>query len=773
MGKSAKKTETRRQQTRRQLSMQRKRAWQILPLIVHPYSLLIWIGFYFGCLAILLAGAESMPYELGQSVERNITSRVPFTREDENATEKAREEARNYTPNVYTANDAPAKMLRSELTYLLTLAKLEPEEFQSKAALKGWRFEQPQAVQTVLQEYAADKEDVDRYNKMIERLVDRLSAEYIVRENESAEVRKRTPPTSILRRPGMPDIEIPTTQLQKVSEPDVVQSTADEVVTNSTIPQPLHKPITELIARILGSSSQDRQYEPLWVYNPEATLALMDEYADRVEPVLFSYQKGTPLVRADTQKILSDEDIALLKQEHAKYLELQQTDPVMHRQKLLQQLGMGVVLLVLCLGLIMYAVQYQPRILRKPARTLGLVSLSLLIIGLSRLIDYPLNLPTEFSVGLVVIAASLLTIAYNQRFAFGVGGVLAALVTLTCRGDFGLFLTQIAAMGVAVFSLNEVRSRVKIPAVGLISAICALIVSAAVGLINGEEFKYVLMHALAASLSALGAGFIVHGILPTFEKLFGIATSLTLLEWCDASRALLRRLAQEAPGTYSHSLVLSQMCEEAAESIGARGLLARVGALYHDIGKIQKSAYFVENQEARMNRHDRLSPTMSLLIIVGHVKDGLELARAYGLPRLLHQFILEHHGTTVVRYFHHAASEAAARNTRTKGKHDQVTESEFRYPGPKPGSKESAILMLCDGCEGAVRALSEPTPGRIETTVHQVVMDRLNDGQFDDCDITLRELHAVEQSLVKSLCAIHHGRIKYPKGGREDSQSAA
>lgn len=166
-----------------------------------------------------------------------------------------------------------------------------------------------------------------------------------------------------------------------------------------------------------------------------------------------------------------------------------------------------------------------------------------------------------------------------------------------------------------------------------------------------------------------------------------------------------------------------------------------------------------------MNRHDRLAPTMSLLIIVGHVKDGIEMAKAYGLPRVLHQFIAEHHGTTVIRYFHHVASEAASKNTRLRGRHDRdVPESEFRYPGPKPRSRETAILMICDGCEGAVRALPEPTPGRIETVIHQVIMERLNDGQFDDCDITLKELNVVEQSLVKSLCAIHHGRIKYPKG---------
>jgi cyclic-di-AMP phosphodiesterase PgpH len=278
----------------------------------------------------------------------------------------------------------------------------------------------------------------------------------------------------------------------------------------------------------------------------------------------------------------------------------------------------------------------------------------------------------------------------------------------------------------------------------------------------------VLVHALAAAAAAIGAGFFVQGILPNFERLFGVATSITLLEWSDASRPLLRRLAQEAPGTYSHSLVLSQLAEESASAIGSNALLARVGALYHDVGKITKPEYFVENQEARMNRHERLSPTMSLLIIVGHVKDGMEMARAYGLPRVLLPFIAEHHGTTVVRYFHHAANELAARK-----RDREVPDTEFRYPGPKPHSKETAILMLCDGAEGAVRALAEPTPGRIESTVHQVMMDRLTDGQFDECDITLRELHLVEQSLVKSLGAIHHGRIKYPKAAVDEVAAAA
>jgi putative nucleotidyltransferase with HDIG domain len=275
---------------------------------------------------------------------------------------------------------------------------------------------------------------------------------------------------------------------------------------------------------------------------------------------------------------------------------------------------------------------------------------------------------------------------------------------------------------------------------------------------------------LWAAGSVFVASLAFQGVLPAIERVFKIATSMTLLEWTYASRPLLKRLAQEAPGTYNHSLVVATMAEAAADTIGANGLLAKVGALYHDVGKIHKPDYFAENQEARMNRHDGLTPTMSLLIIRGHVKDGLELAREYGLPRVLIPFIAEHHGTTLVRYFHHRAAELQP--LKASGRHDRaVAESEFRYTGPKPQGKESAILMICDGVEGIVRSLPEPTPMRIENAVHHIIMDRLNDGQFDECDITLRELHRVEESLVKTLSRFYHGRVSYPKAARPEPAS--
>jgi putative nucleotidyltransferase with HDIG domain len=256
-------------------------------------------------------------------------------------------------------------------------------------------------------------------------------------------------------------------------------------------------------------------------------------------------------------------------------------------------------------------------------------------------------------------------------------------------------------------------------------------------------------------------GLLIQSLLPLIERVFRIATSMTLLDHSDANQPLLKKLAMEAPGTFSHSLLVGSVAEGAAEAIGRNGLLCRVGAYYHDIGKINKPSYFVENEMGLASRHKELSPAMSQLIIVGHVKDGAEMAKEYGLPAVLRQFIETHHGTTLIEYFYNAA----------KKKHDEKeseetpgpSEVEFRYAGPKPRTKEAAIVMLADSIEGAVRSLTELTPTRIEAVVHNMAMRRLQDGQFDECELSHRELSQIEASISKTLTAHHHGRVAYPK----------
>jgi putative nucleotidyltransferase with HDIG domain len=268
-----------------------------------------------------------------------------------------------------------------------------------------------------------------------------------------------------------------------------------------------------------------------------------------------------------------------------------------------------------------------------------------------------------------------------------------------------------------------------------------------------------------AAAITIAVGVVIQGFLPVIEKVFGIATSMTLLDYSDANQPLLRKLAMDAPGTFSHSLLIGSIAEAAAEAINANGLLCRVGAYYHDIGKINKPPYFIENQMGSASRHEQLSPAMSQLVIVGHVKDGIEIAKEFGLPSVLRQFIETHHGTTLIEYFYHEAKK------KQGGKEAPVSENEFRYPGPKPKSREAAIVMLADTVESAVRSMTELTPTRIEVIVHNMAMKRLQDGQFDECDLTLRELSRIEASISKSLSAHHHGRIAYPKSPDEPLDS--
>ena len=255
------------------------------------------------------------------------------------------------------------------------------------------------------------------------------------------------------------------------------------------------------------------------------------------------------------------------------------------------------------------------------------------------------------------------------------------------------------------------------------------------------------------------AGFVMTGLLPFVERGFGVLTDMSLLELGDAAHPLLQELVRRAPGTYNHSINVASIAEAAAESIGANGLLVRVGAYFHDIGKMLKPGYFIENQGQEANRHDELLPAMSTLIIIAHVKDGADLARQHHLPRSIVDFIQQHHGTTLVEFFYRRANEQQEAN----GNGDVVDENSYRYPGPKPQSRADGILMLADTVESASRVLVEPTPARIESLVHELVMKRLLDGQLDDSDLTLQQVHTIEDSLVKSLIAVYHGRVKYPE----------
>jgi hypothetical protein len=428
----------------------------------------------------------------------------------------------------------------------------------------------------------------------------------------------------------------------------------------------------------------------------------------------------------------------------------------------------SVILITAGIGLAMavYVYRYNHKIIKSSLRTVVLCSLFILLLVLTKFGTFFQN-HIYLAMASSIVCAIILTIVYDQRFAIGMSLFFASLVCFAAgrQTDFALFLAMAAGILTSCFLLKEIRTRIKLLEVGAFAGAAVFIISFAAGLFE-EGFSgslFVFSGKMAAV--TVFVGIIIQALLPLIEKIFCVATSLTLLDYSDANKPLLKKLAMEAPGTFSHSLLIGSIAQTAAEAIGANGLLCRVGAYYHDIGKIGKPYYFIENQMGTASRHEQLSPAMSQLIIAGHVKDGIEMAKEYKLPSVIMQFIETHHGTTLIEYFYEEARK------KTNGNISPPSEVEFRYPGLRPQTKESAIVMLADTVEGTVRALTEITPTKIETVVHNMAVKRLQDGQFDDCDLTLRELSRIEDSLSKSLAAHYHGRIAYPKPAEQDQQT--
>jgi putative nucleotidyltransferase with HDIG domain len=285
-------------------------------------------------------------------------------------------------------------------------------------------------------------------------------------------------------------------------------------------------------------------------------------------------------------------------------------------------------------------------------------------------------------------------------------------------------------------------------------------------LLTEQTVRFTLSDATRSFFWALLAGFILGGAIPLIERCYGVVTDVSLMELADSSHPLLQELIRRAPGTYTHSMTMATLAESAAKEIGANPLLTRVSCYFHDIGKMVKPQYFIENQNG-CNRHDQLEPAMSVLIIIGHVKDGVALAEQHRLPAPVVDAIQQHHGTTLVEYFFREALRLQEHNGRSSAE----LEFAFRYPGPKPQSKEIAIVMLADAVESASRALSNPTPASLRKLIRDLMMKRLLDGQFEESGLTLTELHRIEESISKSVIALYHARIQYPDDCMQAAQA--
>ena len=339
--------------------------------------------------------------------------------------------------------------------------------------------------------------------------------------------------------------------------------------------------------------------------------------------------------------------------------------------------------------------------------------------------------------------------------------VYAVLAGTLFEFDLAYVAYALTAGVVASAGVSGAQRRIDMFRAGVLSGLALVGVAAGVELLRAQTVDVdILKVASIGFLSGIVSAFVVNAILPFFEAVFRYTTSIKLLELANLNHPALRELILQAPGTYHHSMMVGQLVEAACESVGANALLGRVGAYYHDIGKMKNPIYFAENQTGQ-NPHDKLKPNMSALVIKAHVKDGVEMARAHRLPPEIIDFIREHHGTSLIKYFFIRAKEESD---------GEVNESDYRYPGPKPQSRETAICLLADGIEAASRAMPEPTPARLQGLVNKMINGAFTDGQLEHCDLTLRDLNEIAKAFIQRLNAIYHHRPEYPDQKKSDTK---
>ncbi|MFC1704159.1 HD family phosphohydrolase [Candidatus Omnitrophota bacterium] len=376
----------------------------------------------------------------------------------------------------------------------------------------------------------------------------------------------------------------------------------------------------------------------------------------------------------------------------------------------------------------------------------------------------------ELSLALTVFSSFAIGIMAGNDFILAfilmVGGIVASIFAFGARRRSQIYKAGMYASIIQLFCIMLFSIHTRIPVHEIINVeVQPFITDSLVFTPSALSGRHIIFSGIISSFLTLSS-------LLIFENPFKVASNFTLLELSDFNHPLLRKMILEAPGTYQHSLIVGNLAEAAAEAIGANSLLARVGSYYHDIGKIEKAEYFSENQLHMGSKHDKLQPSMSSLLIINHVKEGIEIAKKHRLKPAIIEFISQHHGTGLVFYFYRRALESKANETENF----DVEENRYRYPGPKPQKKETAIVLLADSVEAACRTLPEPAPSKIEELVRKIVNNKFIDGQLDECELTLKEIEKISTTFIKILSAIYHSRVQYPeseekKNGAKRNQS--
>lgn len=470
----------------------------------------------------------------------------------------------------------------------------------------------------------------------------------------------------------------------------------------------------------------------------DETYRLRQLRKEQVNPVMTTIHKGQVIV--EKNKIITPQHMEILE--------------VMGVQRSHVNTSAVVGILIFVLLLIattwIYIYQYMPHLASSPKLLLLLTLIVITTILLCRLLinSNPYLIP-------IPAAAILITILIGPKAGFLATAYMSIIIGLI-TGEFQFAAVSFIAGTASVLFSSRAHKRMDLVATAIIIFFVNVLTVLTISLIQADpvrEMRQVVENLVFAGINGFGSGIVSAGLLPVLEYLFGITTAIKLLEISNQSEPLLKRLLLEAPGTYHHSVIVGNLAEAAAQTIGEDPMLCRVGAYYHDIGKLRRPYFFIENQLGGENPHDKLSPNLSALIILSHVKDGVDLALKHKLPEPVVDIIAQHHGTSIIAYFYHQAKKSDI---------DFAIEEDFRYSGPQPQSKAATIVMLADSVEAAARTIDHPTPSKIENLVRQIVKKNLEDGQLDDSPLSLKDINNIIAAFTKILTGIYHQRIEYP-----------
>lgn len=482
-----------------------------------------------------------------------------------------------------------------------------------------------------------------------------------------------------------------------------------------------------------------------FVYNERETEKRRIQAVNGIEPVRVIVKKGQIIIRHG--EVVMPEHIVALEE-----LGLQKGQGNYARA-----VGIAVLVAVLFIAVAIYLSKYALEVYLSNNRLilLGLIVVSILLF--TKFVHYYSDFLAPVATGALLVAILL-----DTRLGIFIACLIGLCAGIIAENDFKVALVAMIGGTVGVFSVSKMLEGYSLTRTGFIISLVNFILILAMGLIAQSTGVIVLKHGLAGVVNGIGSAILTIGCLPYLENTFKITTAAKLLELAKPNQPLLQKMLVEAPGTYHHSIVVGNLAEAAADLIGADPVVVRVGAYYHDIGKIKRPYFFSENQLGGENPHDKIAPGLSTLIVTSHIRDGVELALEHRLPEVIVDIIKQHHGTMLVSFFYKRAVDT---------EHGEcVNEEDFRYEGPNPKTKEAALVMLADCVEATVRSLSKPTVNRIEGTVRKLIRERLHEGQLDECGLTLKDLNTIGDVFIRVLTGIFHSRIEYPEGAVKEAE---